>query len=191
MGIYNNKLYVTNIDELVVIDIEKAEIAERIKVENATFLNDVSIDKNGKVYFSDSGTGKIHTYDGKTVSDFITEGLKRPNGLFVEEDRILLTSSESSDLKIIDPESGEMEVVTTEIGAGDGVEFSGIEGYYITSSWSGEVFLIYPDFSKKSLLKTQDEGINSADIGLNPKEQIVYIPTFFDNRVVAYKIESK
>ena len=191
MGIYQNNLYVTDIDELVIIDITKAAIVDKVKVPGASFLNDVAVDINGKVYFSDSNTGKIHIYENGKVSDWITEGLDRPNGLFIEEDRILLTSSGSADLKIIDPETAEMKVVTTDIGAGDGVEFSGYEGYYVTSDWSGEVFLINPDFTKKSLLRTKDEKINSADIGLNPDEHVVYVPTFFDNRVVAYKLEKK
>ena len=49
--------------------------------------------------------------------------------------------------------------------------------------------MIFPDFSKVSLLKTSDQEINSADIGFNQTDQVVYVPTFFDNRVVAYKLE--
>jgi hypothetical protein len=71
------------------------------------------------------------------------------------------------------------------------VEFTGTEGYYLTSSWLGEVFLILPDFSKISLLRTSDQEINSADIGFNTREQVVYVPTFFDNRVVAYTLEKQ
>ena len=120
---------------------------------------------------------------------WITEGLNRPNGLYVEEDRILLTSSGSSDLRIFDKSTGEFKVVTTEIGQGDGIEFTGKEGHYLTSSWAGEIFLIFPDFSKVSLIKTSDQDVNSADIGFNIEKQLVYVPTFFDNRVIAYKLE--
>jgi hypothetical protein len=114
--------------------------------------------------------------------------LERPNGLYIEEDRVLLTSSGSQDLKTINRSTGEAKVLTTEIGHGDGIEFTGTKGYYITSSWSGEVFLISPDYHKLSLLKTSDQEIKSADIGFNMKEQVVYVPTFYDNRVVAYKL---
>ena len=94
-------------------------------------------------------------------------------------------------VKVIDKATGEYETVTTGIGAGDGIEFTGMEGSYLTSSWTGEVFLIHPDWSKKTLLKTSDQEINSADIGYNRAEQVVYVPTFFDNRVVAYRLEQK
>lgn len=188
MGILDDKLYVADIDEVVVIDIKKAKISDRIKVEGASFLNDIAIGADGKIYFTDSDTGIVWIYLKGEIKQWLTEGLSRPNGLYIEKDRVLLTSSGSQDLRIIDKASGEMKVVTTQIGHGDGVEFTGKKGYYITSSWSGEVFLILPDYSKVSLLKTSDQEINSADIGFNMKEQVVYVPTFFDNSVVAYKL---
>ncbi len=191
MGIEGNRLFVTDIDQLVIIDIEKAEIVERIQVEGASFLNDIAIGAEGKVYFSDSDTGFLWIYSNGKLKSWITEGLDRPNGLFVEETRVLLTSAGSQDLKIINKSTGTFETVTTEIGQGDGVEFTGNKGHYITSSWAGEVFLIFPDYSKVSLLKTSDQKINTADIGFNKETQVVYIPTFFDNRVVAYKLEKR
>ena len=189
MGIEGNRLFVTDIDQLVIIDIEKAEIIEKIPVEGASFLNDVAVGADGKVYFSDSDTGIIWIYSNGELTSWITEGLERPNGLYIEEDRVLLASSGSQDLKIIDKSTGTYKTVTTEIGAGDGVEFTGKKGHYITSSWTGEVFLILPDYTKVSLLKTSDQEINSADIGFNQNDQVVYVPTFYDNRVVAYKLE--
>lgn len=188
MGIFGNSLYVADIDQIVTIDIETASVTERTTMSGATFLNDISVDKNGKVYSSDSNTGFIWTLSNGKAEPWITEGLDRPNGLFVEEERVLLTSSGSQDLKVINKTSGEFETVTTEIGHGDGIEFTGTEGHYLTSSWAGEVFLVLPDFTRLSLLKTSEQGINSADIGFNIPEQVVYVPTFSDNRVVAYKL---
>lgn len=191
MGFFENRLYVTDIDQLVIIDIEEGSILEKIPVEGASFLNDIAVDSDGTVYFSDSDTGILWTYSDGSLNQWITEGLDRPNGLYIEPTRVLLTSSGSQDLKVIDKTSGEYETVTTGIGAGDGLEFTGKEGYYLASSWTGEVFLIHPDHSKETLLKTSDQEINSADIGFNQSDQIVYVPTFFDNRVVAYRLEEK
>jgi hypothetical protein len=191
MGIFGDHLFVADIDQLVVVDIGKAEIVERIPVEGATFLNDIAIDTDGTVYFSDSDTGLIWKYKNGKTEPWITEGLERPNGLFVEESRVLLTCSQSSDLKVIDKTSGTYETVTRDIGHGDGVEFTGIEGYYIVTSWSGEIFLVLPDYSRVTLLKTSDQQINSADIGFNREKQVVFVPTFFDNRVVAYSLVTK
>jgi outer membrane protein assembly factor BamB len=188
MGLFGNLLYVADIDQLVVIDIQKAEVKERIPVGGATFLNDIAIDNDGTVYFTDSDTGWIWKYKEGTMELWVTEGLERPNGLFIEESRVLLTSSGSSDLKVIDKNTGTFKTVTRDIGHGDGVEFTGKAGHYIVTSWAGEIFLVLPDFSRISLLLTSDQNINSADIGFNREKQVVYVPTFFDNRVVAYHL---
>jgi len=189
MGIHEGFLYVTDIDQLAVIDIEKAEIVSMIPVEGASFLNDIAIDTDGTIYFSDSNTGWIWTFKDGQTTPWIEGEFDRPNGLLIEKERVLLTSSGSSDMKVIDKVTREYETVTTEIGHGDGVEFTGKEGHYIVTSWAGEIFLVLPDFSRVSLLKTSDQEINSADIGFNKQKQVVYVPTFFDNRVVAYQLE--
>lgn len=190
MGIYEGKLYVTDVNALVIIDIEKALVLETIAVDSAEFMNDLAIDKDGKVYFTDSETGKIHTYSEGIVSEWITEGLERPNGLYIEDDRVLLASAGSGDVKAIDKETAEIEVCAEGIGRGDGLEYSGNKGYYIVSDWSGEVFIFSKD-TVQSLLNTKELGKNTADIGFNIEEQIVYVPTFFDNRIVAYKLEQE
>jgi len=191
MGEFGNLLYVADLDHLVVIDIGQGQVVEKIPVEGASFLNDIDVDTDGTVYVSDSDTGILWTYSNGELKQWVTNGLERPNGLCVEGSRVLLTCSGSEDLKVIDKATGNFETVTTGIGAGDGIEYTGREGYYLTSSWSGEVFLIHPDFTKETLLKTSDQGINSADIGFNTADQVVYVPTFYNNRVVAYRLEQK
>ncbi|HEC44891.1 MAG TPA: hypothetical protein ENI20_18925 [Bacteroides sp.] len=188
MGIHDGLLYLADLDHILVIDIEQAEIKKKIPVPDAVQLNDIDIDEKGKVYFTDSETGWIWTMEDGKPEQWIEGDFKRPNGLYVEKDRVLLASSASQDLTVITFADGSQTIVTTEIGHGDGVEFTGKEGHYLVTSWDGEIFLVMPDFSKISLLKTSDQGINSADIGFNLAEQTVYVPTFFDNRVVAFKL---
>lgn len=189
MGIHEGLLYVTDIDQLRVIDIAEAKIILSIPVEGASFLNDIAIDSDGTVYFSDSDSGWIWTHKDGLTSPWIEGDFQRPNGLLIENDRVLLTNSGSSDMMVIDKVTREYKTVTTDIGHGDGVEFTGKEGHYLVSSWAGEIFLVLPDFSRITLLKTSEQEINSADIGFNKKKQVVYVPTFFDNRVVAYQLK--
>jgi len=188
MGIYKDHLFVTNIDHVLVIDLNTATIMEKVEVDGASFLNDIAVDQDGTLYFTDSDTGILWKYRDGACIPWIKEGLDRPNGLLIEEDRVLLSSSGSEDLKIIDKQSGAFKSVTPDIGHGDGLVYTGHEGYYLTSNWSGEIFLIHPDYSKTSLLQTSELGMNTADMGFNPEKQVVYVPTFFDNRVIAYKL---
>jgi hypothetical protein len=41
---------------------------------------------------------------------------------------------------------------------------------------------------KSSLLNTKDQGKNTADIWFIQEENLLLVPTFFDNRVVAYRL---
>ena len=187
MGVFGNFLYVTDITDLVIIDLDEAKIVNTIPVEGAVFLNDISIDMTGLVYFTDSQAGKIYTYSDGKVSEWIS-GVPGANGLYCEESRILLASSAFNS---VDPATGAVTMLTDSIGHGDGIEFTGIPGYYLVSDWTGEIFLVNPGYKKKSLLQTRTLGKNTADIGFIKEDKTLLVPTFYDNRVVAYELLSK
>jgi hypothetical protein len=187
MGIFGNLLYVTDITDLVIIDLDEAKIVQTIPVDSAVFLNDIAVDMTGMVYMTDSRTGKILTYKDGKINEWV-KGLTDPNGLYTEESRILLATSAFNS---VDPATGEVSMLADSIGHGDGIEFTGIPGYYLVSDWTGEVFLIYPDNSKKSVLQTRHQKKNIADIGFIKSDMTLLVPTFFDNRVVAYQLFSK
>ena len=85
-------LWVTDIDEVVSIDIATARITARVKVEGAQFLNDLATAPDGTVYASDSGLARIYAVkDGK--SSVFVEGadlVDVPNGLLVDGTRLVL-----------------------------------------------------------------------------------------------------
>ena len=60
MGVFGDKLYVTDIDRVFEIDITKGEIASRYPAEGSQFLNDISIDKSGNIYISDMENSAVH-----------------------------------------------------------------------------------------------------------------------------------
>jgi hypothetical protein len=55
--------------------------------------------------------------------------------------------------------------------------------------WGGVIYYVKDDGSKQTLLDTRDEKINSADLGYDAVNRILYIPTFAKNSVVAYKLK--
>ena len=189
MGISNGKLYVTNITELVEANISDGQITNRWEVAEAVFLNDITVDTNGTIYFSDSGTNKVHKLENGEIEDFISgENLNSPNGLFAEDGRIMLATMGGSNFGYIDLTTSEYVVKTDSIGAGDGVAPDG-DGHYLVSSWSGEVFHINGDtWEKTSLLRTEPDSIQSADITYVIDKQMLFVPTFFNNKVVAYRL---
>lgn len=188
-GISNGKLYATNITELVEIDLETAEITNRWEVDSAVFLNDITVDDQGVIYFSDSNTNKIHQLKDGVVSEYMSgDNLASPNGLLAEEGRMMLATMGGSTFGIINYENKQFEIKIDSIGAGDGVASDG-EGNYLVSSWSGEVFFINgTSWEKTSLLRTQEDEIQSADITYIPEKKILLVPTFFKNTVSAYQL---
>ncbi len=187
MAVLNGKLYVTNIDELVEIDIRSAKISNRFKVEGASFLNDVAVTADNKVLFSDSDQGKIHVLENGAVQLWSEPGVERPNGLIVNNNRILLASKGKLQ-EVKKNQTG--EVLAEGIGAGDGVAVVN-DNSYLVSNWQGEVFYVLGQGGEnrmKKVLDTKDQNVNSADIEYIRDRNLLLVPTFGDNRVVAYKL---
>lgn len=91
MGIFGDKLYVTDIDELVEISIQEEKIIKKYPVKDAGFLNDIDIDNKGIVYVSDMATGKIWILKDSFFKVWEELGKnEKPNGLFCEKDRLLV-----------------------------------------------------------------------------------------------------
>lgn len=185
MAMLDSRLYVGDLTNVVVIDIDRGSIAGRIAVPGSEGLNDVAIDANGVVYVSDSKTKKVFAIkDGKPAA--YLENLKGPNGLLFHDGALYLLDGEGlyrvgkdRSLKLL---SDGMK------GGVDGVENVGGDGF-IVSCWYGTVHYVKSDGTREVLLDTHEQKINSADIGYDPKQRIVYVPTFFRNSVVAYELK--
>jgi len=191
MAKVGDKLYVTELKTVVEIDIPSASITQRFLIDSAIFLNDLTSDQEGNLYVSDSRGNAIYKISKGVVSVVLDDGLVGPNGLLLMDDRLLLTS----DGKLASLEMGigeqKLSVLADSILRGDGIADTGIPGHYLVTSWLGQVFMVYPDHTKASLLYTEDQGINTADIDFAIDPEIIFVPTFFGNNVVAYKLVRK
>jgi DNA-binding beta-propeller fold protein YncE len=191
MGVFKNFLYVADISKVVVIDIGESKVVENYEIPGAAFLNDISIDADGMVYVSDSHLSKIHLIRNGEIETWM-EGapLNGPNGLFCEKDWIMIASSGDQQVKKVQKDNREVMVITTEIGHGDGIVKDAL-GNYVVSDWAGQIFYISLGGEKTSLLDTRDQQINSADIGLVVDNNLLLVPTFLDNRVMAYRLKTE
>lgn len=185
MGLFNNLLYVAELGTVAVIDTEKDSIIQRIEVEGAKFLNDLTIDKSGNVYVSDSGTGKLHKINQGVVTVYL-DNLKDINGLLSDGDDLYILS----DSKMLKSDS---EKKLTTIAKGIEGNADGIIRYsddeFIVTGWEGIIYVVNENGTKSVLSDTRKKKINTADLGYNPDDKIIYIPTFSTNTVVAYKLE--
>jgi hypothetical protein len=185
MAKYNHLLYVANITELAVIDIGKATIVERIPVEGSAFLNDVTVDSGGIVYVSDSRTNKVHRIENGTA-DLYLDKIGNANGLLAADRELYILSAGS--LLRADADRNLTTLARGMDGSTDGIEMVK-ENEFIVSCWSGIVYYVKTDGSKEVLLDTRDQGINSADIGYDAENKILFVPTFFRNSVSAYQLK--
>jgi DNA-binding beta-propeller fold protein YncE len=185
LGLYKNKLYAAELNNVAVIDVTNGNILERIPVEGSQMLNDITIDSKGIVYVSDTRTGKVHRIENGKPSVYV-ENLKNPNGLLsIGNDLYIL--ADGSLIKA-DMNKKMSTLVQSMEGNSDGIEMVK-GGEFIVTSWQGIVYYVKTDGSKEKLLDTRDQQSNTADIGYDSKNMIVYIPTFAKNMVVAYKLK--
>lgn len=191
MAIVGDTLFAADVDEIVLMDINKGEIIRKIPVAGGLMLNDIASDAEGSIYISDTDANKIHKYSNGILSDWLTEGLNGPNGLYSENDRLLLASQGGMDFAAIDLKTKARNLITDGINRGDGIVFTGIGDYYIVSDWEGEIFQIGPGNSKVSLLRTREQQSNTADMEYIEDLNLLLVPTFFKNTIVAYKLTER
>ena len=182
MAVMDGKLYVTDIDALVEIDLASGEILKTHNVEGAQFLNDAAADGQ-RVYFSDMRANNILYMENGNIQTF-AENQPNINGLRVGEDNTLY-GLDAEGLKKYNSD-GSFSVINSVVTGGDGLIVIDADTF-LASRWKGEIYLIQ-DGLETLLLDTSGAESNTADTGFIPEDNIVIVPTFMKNKVAAYKL---
>lgn len=184
MGIHNGVLYVADLNEVAAIDLKSGKITKRIAVPNSVFLNDITIDQKGIIYVSDSRAGKIYQIRNGEPSLWMD---KKPgaNGLLSVGNDLYIAVKDT--LYKADMNKKLTAITTGMDESSDGIAMNGKD--FIVSCWNGVIYYIKPDGSKTELLDTRAQKSNTADIGFDPATKTLYVPTFFKNKVVAYRLK--
>ncbi len=183
LGMYKDKMYAADISEVVVVDIPKGRIMKKIPIEGASGLNDITVSDKGVVFVSDSKTGRIWKLEDEKPTLYL-ENVTGANGLKAVKEGLVYAKGPA--LMIADNKKQIKQIA--DIGHDiDGIEPIG-NGDYLATSWVGYIYYVYANGQTELLLDTHNEKKNTADIGYNPVKKIVYVPTFFDKRVVAFQL---
>jgi len=207
MAIYNDsKLYVSDITDLVEIDIANGRIIKHYNAPGSAFLNDVASDNHGNIYVSDTGTNTIYKLDTNLKNNTSLQvwlqspELNSPNGLYVDNNKNKLIVASLGDLskpgagmKIVDLENKTIttlgkEGTTSPFGGLDGIE-SDTTGmhYYVTDNPVGKVYTVNADGTGYgTLIDLQRQG--TADLEFIPGQNMIIIPIMQDNKIAAYKL---
>lgn len=201
MGLYNGKLYVADITQIVEIDIKNSKIINRYDAPEATFLNDISIDSEGNVFASNTFGENFMIYKlskGKVSIWLKDKSLNMPNGLLVSGDNLYLgtwgeelnpktfQTKVPGDLLKISLKTKKIEVVVKKVGNIDGVVKT-IHGYLMSDYIAGKLVYVKDNENTSVDVITVESG--AADIEFNKTHKVVYVPQMQAGRIDAYAIK--
>jgi hypothetical protein len=185
LGMYGDRMYAADISDVVVVDIPKGRLIRKIPIEGASGLNDITVTEKGIVYVSDSKTGRIWKLENEKPSLYL-ENVTDANGLKAVKDDLFYAKGSA----FMKADSKKQITQIADVGqAIDGIEPVG-NGDFIVTSWVGYIYYVYDNGQTELLLDTHEQKKNTADIGFDPVKMILYVPTFFDKRIVAYQLSS-
>lgn len=199
MALVDDLLYVADIDTLRVFNVMNGQQVASYVAPDAKFLNDVAADSDGNVYASDFLDDAIYRLaDGEFSLWVKDEALQEPNGLLVEEGRLVVGAwGEMTDgfatavpghLKTVDLKTRAVASLGNgkPVGNLDGVEPDGSGNYLVSDWYNGGLFRIDASGNAERLL-TLEQG--SADIGVIPAKNLVLVPMMKNGTVRAYQIK--
>jgi sugar lactone lactonase YvrE len=198
MGIHAGILYVADISTVRKFDAKTGAPKGDIPIKGSTFLNDITIGSDGKVYVSDSGLkmgsdglepdGSDAVYvieKGKVKPIAKTKDLSGPNGLLATDKGLLVVTFGAAELYRLDEKGKKEDVTKLPEGMLDGIVWAGDS--LLISSWKSQT--VY-----KGKLNDKFEAVITgvkapADIGYDTKRKRVLVPRFMDNAVEAYELK--
>jgi sugar lactone lactonase YvrE len=205
----NNRLYVSDITDVVEIDIASGQIINRFNAPGSAFLNDVVSDNQGNIYVSDTGINTIYKLDTNTKDRYSTSSLQvwlqnpllnGPNGLHIDNNKNRLIVASLGDLskpgagiEVVDLKNKTIstlgkEGTTSPFGGLDGIVSDATEThYYITDNPAGKVYVVNADGTGYVTL-TDLHTKGAADLGSIPDQSMIIIPLMQDNKLAAYKL---
>jgi sugar lactone lactonase YvrE len=207
----NNKiLYVSDITDLLEIDINSGKIINRYNAPGSAFLNDVASDNQGHIYVSDTVTNIIYRLDAKSLRNSSNNNtslqvwlqspeLNGPNGLYVDNtnNKLIVVSSGAfskpgGSIKVVDLQNHTISSLGKEgtavpIGGLDGIEADTTgRHYYVTDGAAGKLYVVDSNGTGYETLDLQKRG--TADLGIILDQDMIIIPMIQDNKLEAYRI---
>ena len=179
-------LYAADAGGIVVIDVDAGKIKNKIAIPDTLQLNDLVNDK-GTLYVSDSKGKKVfQVKDGKPGVYLDEKVLKGPNGLFVHKGTLYVLDNDS--LNRVEKDRSLKVLASGMQGGVDGLE--NVKGDdFIVSAWGGAIWYVPASGDKQQLFDGKPTETRTADTGWDPATGTLYVPTFFKNTVVAFKVD--
>jgi DNA-binding beta-propeller fold protein YncE len=189
LTLFRNHLYVADVDQVIVIDIQKGIVEKRFIAEGAIFLNDIAADTNGNVYVSDCKANRIYRLKNNRLDVWLSDSkLQGPNGLFCERKKLMLLNMGEGTIYRVDKKTKALTGFCSGIKNLDGVVPAEKGGYFVSGAWQGEVYHLDSKGEKRLTLNLGAEKVIAADIEYIPEKQLLIVPTL-SKTVMGYRWE--
>lgn len=199
MAIHGRNLFVADINALVVIDLDTAEVTKRYSLEGKHFLNDIAVSEEGMIYITDTETDTIYRlYKGKFEAWLTNSKLDHPNGIYIDNKNIIIgswgkpTEGWKTDipghLLLISPEDKSIKDFGTgdPIGNLDGIAKLNNSTLLVTDWYQGKLIKASTNGEVKVLLEL---GQGSADIYYLRSKKLLLIAHMLEGKLIAYAVK--
>lgn len=184
MALSGNLLYIADIDRVVVFDTDIQQVVKFFEPQGAEFLNDISIDAENNIYISDSKAGRVFKIAAGNIETYIADSLCiNANGLCRSDACLALGAGDK--ILIVNPLNATKKVFAILDFTPDGLKYHN-DTTFIVSDFVGNIFAVTPKRCTK--LVSAREGVNAADFEYLPEQNILIVPTFFNNTIDIYEI---
>ena len=188
LGLSKGLLYVADLTKVVVIDTKTAKVVRTIKVNDAGMLNDITVDAQGVVYVSDSDKKRVYRLNNNQAEVWLEKDhFQKPNGLLAHQNKFYMVDMNAGIFYEVNKNTKELRQIADGLVGGDGIIPYGND--FIISNWNGEINYVTAGGQVTKLLDTKADKVKAADIEYIPAQNLLLVPTFFANKVVAYQVK--
>lgn len=200
MELIGNFLYVADVNELVVINVETASITARYSAPKSPVLNGITKTKDGDIYVSDWTGNRIYKLHEQELLEWLhSPKLESPNGLFAKGKYLYVAAwGKNPKPDFSTQTSGKLKRISLKTKAIEDLypndkTFMNLDGIHRKkSSW------LVTDFMKGDLIvldkngrvsQRYNIGQSAADFFYQDKGKLVIVPFLMQNRVTAYQLK--
>jgi hypothetical protein len=194
MALVGDVLYVADITRVRRFARTTGKPLGSIEIPGSTFINDVSADRAGNVYASDSGLSTGLTPSGSDAIYRIDAGghvltvakgleLGRPNGLLASGEQLWVATFGSGELYKLDDEGQRSQIMKLPRGSLDGI--AQLKQRLFVASW--EASAIY-ELDGDAFVERVTQVPAPSDIGADERRGRLLIPLFNDDTLLIYPL---
>lgn len=193
MAILNGHLYVADINQVHIFDLDSGKQKKSITIKGSTFLNGITPGEGNYVYVTDSGLGqgpeippstngiyKVNA-NGSYSTIIKRKNMGRPNGIIVDNNQLTVVTFGSGEVYRVDKKGKQHALPKPPKGGLDGL-LKLDDGRLLMSSWGESALYVLNNKGIYSILAGSLDA--PADLGFDSKRQRILIPLFKQNKLV-------